>query len=948
MDYKNTLNLPRTEFPMRANLPAREPEILDRWRHKRVYEEVQRANAGKPKFVLNDGPPYANGHVHLGTALNKVLKDIIVKYKNMVGFQAPYVPGWDCHGLPIELQVERELATSSQTREGIGKSQVRRLCREYAERFVSVQREEFMRLGVFGAWETPYLTMAASYEAAEVRELAQIIRGGYIYRGKKPVHWCASCMTALAEAEVEYDDLTSPSIYVTFPLVQPYPSALAALGDRPAAVVIWTTTPWTLPANLAVAVHPGYEYVAVETDVGVLIVAGGRLRDVSVATGLADPRILLRVPGREIEGARARHPWIDREVPVVLAEYVTLDAGTGCVHTAPGHGQEDYETGRRYGLDVLAPVDAQGRFTAEAGEFAGRFVFEADPAVVERVRKSGRLLKAEDVSHSYPHCWRCKKPVLFRATEQWFVSMEHAALRRRALDVIEQVQWVPLWGKERISGMIAHRPDWCVSRQRVWGVPVVAFYCERCEQPLVDAGVAEHVASIFDRETSDAWFERSPADLLPVGLTCSRCGATDFRKEEDILDVWFDSGVSFAAVVEKRPELAPRADMYLEGTDQHRGWFHSALLASVATRDRAPYSVVLTHGFTLDGAGRKMSKSLGNVIAPDEIIGRFGAEILRLWVAAEDYREDVRISQEILGRLVEAYRRIRNTMRFLLGNLYDYGSGGDAVGEKNGWDLALRGTYPPHLTELDRWILHRTQRLVERCRRAYDAYEFHVVYHALNNFCSVDLSALYLDIAKDRLYCSAPGAPERRAAQWTLRRIADTLTTLMAPILSFTAEDIWTYLPGPKPESVFLCPFPEVDPGLVDDGIEALWGRLFQMRAAVNKALEEARQANEIGHSLDARVWLSPTDPRSPSGAEWAELLARYRDELATLCIVSQVEIGEEADGAPPSPLVPDLAIRVLPAAGAKCSRCWNYRTSVGRNNAHPEICDRCEAVVSG
>jgi isoleucyl-tRNA synthetase len=933
MDYKDTLNLPRTDFPMRANLPKREPELLAEWQRTGLYERIQEARRGRPKFVLHDGPPYANGHVHLGTALNKVLKDIIVRYKTMAGMHAPYVPGWDCHGLPIEHQVERELAKKKQTPEGVGKVEVRRLCREYAERFVDIQRGEFRRLGVLGAWDAPYLTMAAAYEGTEVRELAKLIRGGYVYRGKKPVHWCASCTTALAEAEVEYEDLTSPSIYVTFPLEAPYPEPLRAVatGGRPVCVVIWTTTPWTLPANLAVALHPDLEYVAVETDRGVLVVARGRLDDVAAAIGLSAPRVVARMAGRTLEGGRARHPWIDRVVPLVLADYVTLDAGTGCVHTAPGHGQEDYETGRRYGLDVLAPVDARGRFTEEAGEFAGQFVFRADPAVVERVRAAGQLLKAEDLRHSYPHCWRCKKPVLFRATEQWFVSLEHGELRRQALGAIEQVRWIPTWGRDRITGMIQHRPDWCISRQRAWGVPVVAFYCAACDRAVLDAGVTEHVASIFETETSDAWFERSARDLLPLGFRCPGCGGGDFRKEDDILDVWFDSGVSHAAVLERHPELAPRADMYLEGTDQHRGWFHSALLTAVATRGGAPYDAVLTHGFILDGTGRKMSKSLENAMAPEEIIKQFGADVLRLWVAAEDYREDLRISQEILGRLVESYRRIRNTMRFLLGALADL-------------DHAAP---PPELLELDRWILHRTQRLIDRCRRAYDAYEFHVVYHAVNNFCSVDLSALYLDIVKDRLYCSAPAAAGRRAAQWTMSQIAEALTRIVAPVLSFTAEDVWRSLPGPREANVSLAAFPEVNPGLIDEALDGVYGRLFQVRAAVNKALEEARRLETIGHSLDASVRLAPADPASVAGTEWAALLARYRDELATLCIVSHVDVAERADGAPPSPLLADLTVGVSRAAGTKCARCWNYRPSVGTHPAHPEVCDRCHAVVN-
>jgi isoleucyl-tRNA synthetase len=933
MDYKHTLNLPQTSFPMRANLPAREPEILARWESMGLYRAIQRANAGKPKFVLHDGPPYANGHVHLGTALNKILKDIIVRYKSMAGFHAPYVPGWDCHGLPIELQVERELATTQRTPEQVGKAEVRRLCRRYAERFVDIQRAEFRRLGVLGAWETPYLTMTATYEAVEVREFAKLVRAGYVYRGKKPVHWCASCVTALAEAEVEYDEIASPSIHVAFPLVPPFPAPLAALGDVPVALVIWTTTPWTLPANLAVAVHPDHEYVAVAHEGGALVVARARLGAVAAVAGLGTPRVLATMRGSALAGGTASHPWIDRRVPIVLADHVTLDTGTGCVHIAPGHGQEDYETGRRYGLDVLAPVDERGRFTSEAGELAGRRVFDADPAVIARLERAGRLLAAGEIRHSYPHCWRCKNPVLFRATEQWFVSLEHESLRRRALEEIERVQWIPAWGRDRIAGMIENRPDWCLSRQRAWGVPVVAFYCAACRAPVLSAEAAEHVAGIFERETSDAWFVRAAADLVPPGFACPRCGGGEFRREEDILDVWFDSGVSFAAVVERHPDLAPRADMYLEGTDQHRGWFHSALLTAVATRDRAPYAAVLTHGFTLDGAGRKMSKSLRNVIAPEEITARYGADILRLWVAAEDYREDLRMSTEILGRLVEAYRRIRNTLRFLLGALADFTPPAD-------------GSRPP-LLELDRWILHRTQRLVDRCRRAFDAYEFHVVYHGVNNFCSVDLSALYLDIVKDRLYCSAAAAPERRAAQWTMWRIAETLTPLVAPILAFTAEDVWRHLPGERAESVSLAPFPEVETAFVDEELEAVWGRLFEMRAAVNKALEEARQADTIGHSLDAGVWLAPADPDSPAGREWSRLLDRYREALPTLCIVSQVEVGERADGVPPSPLLADLAIRVGRAAGAKCARCWNYRTSVGANPSHPDVCDRCHAVVS-
>ena len=922
MDYKATLNLPRTEFPMKANLAQREPAMVQRWAEMRLYERLLERNAGKPRFVLHDGPPYANGHIHLGTALNKVLKDIIVKHRAMTDRLAPYVPGWDCHGLPIELNVERELGRAR--KDAMPKTEVRALCRAYADRFVDVQREEFARLGVIGDWRHPYRTTDPSYEAEEIRVLGRFIGEGLVYRGKKPVLWCPSCATALAEAEVEYRDEQSPSVYVAYPFVEPLPAPLAGIAAPAAAV--WTTTPWTLPASLAIAVHPEVQYVAAAFGEQVLVVAEGLLPALTDVLGAG--RVLARFRGAELEGARCRHPWIDRVVPVVLADYVTLESGTGLVHTAPGHGQEDYETGLRYGLDLLAPVDARGRFTAEVPEWASRNVFEANPLIVEHLQAKGALLAARTVSHSYPHCWRCKNPVIFRATEQWFVGMEHRDLRKRALAEIERVRWIPEWGRERIGSMIATRPDWCISRQRDWGVPVVAVYCEPCGEAIASEALCAHVADVFEREGADAWFRRPIAELVPPGLSCPKCGGTTFRPETDILDVWFDSGVSWKAVVERRPELGGRAHLYLEGSDQHRGWFHSALLTCVAVENRAPYDTVITHGFFVDGSGRKMSKSVGNVVAPEEIIKRHGAELLRLWVAGTDYREEMRISDEILAGFVEAYRRVRNTARFLLANLYDFDPARDAVPVDR-------------LPELDRWALHRTHALVERCLAAYEDFEFHVVFHALNNFCSVDMSALYLDVRKDRLYCERADAPARRATQTVLHDILDVLVRLMAPVLSFTAEDIWGFMPGAgRPDSVFLAGLPRPPAAWRVDDVAAAFERLLAVRGAVTKAMEEARQSGLVKQPSEARVVL---------GAEGVDglgaLLAGRIAELPALFLVADVALGG-VDGAPESPVLPGLRVGVERAPGAKCERCWNIRT-LGEDPGHPGLCARCAGVLA-
>jgi isoleucyl-tRNA synthetase len=806
--------------------------------------------------------------------------------------------------------------------------------------------------------------MDPDYEAQEIRELGKFVLAGFLYRQKKPVYWCASCITALAEAEVEYEEHTSPSIYVKFAVKDPKGRfSLDSAVDT--YFVIWTTTPWTLPANQAIAVHPRFVYRLVNTPYGRLVLNQELVVDVMKAVGLSlgDYNVAEESwSGAALEGIVCRHPWIDRDVKVILGEFVTQDQGTGAVHIAPGHGREDYEAGVRYGLNVLAPVDAEGRFTAEAGELQGESVFKADGRIIQKLRDQGALLKEEKLTHSYPHCWRCKNPVIFRATEQWFISMEKNGLRRLALNAIDQVRWIPPWGRDRIRGMLETRPDWCISRQRTWGVPIPAFYCKPCRQPVLTKELCDHIASIFETDGSDVWFARSPTDLIPSDFTCPACGGSDFYREEDILDVWFDSGVSHAAVVEMHPQLGGRADLYLEGSDQHRGWFHTALLTAVATRGRAPYESVLTHGFTLDGKGRKMSKSLGNTVAPQEITKKYGAEILRLWVAAEDYREDVRISDEILNRLVEAYRRLRNTARFLLSNLYDF-------------DPEKDSTRLEDLEELDHWILHRTQNVLARCREAYDQYEFHVVYHTLNNFCSVDLSALYLDIVKDRLYCEGAASAKRRAAQTTLYRILETLVHLMAPILSFTAEEIWSYMPEKRrrPESVFLSQIPAADTAVVDRELGDKWDQVFRERGEVLKALEGARNAGIIGHSLDAEVMLYRSDPTRRSVLKELSISDGKRAE--DVLIVSQLTV---QNGHKPPPYLRELEARktektaasaqihdngrqgwgyysdlldsviaVFKAQGEKCQRCWKYDPEVGKDPAHPDVCPRCAEVLT-
>ncbi len=926
MDYKDTLNLPKTNFSMKANLSKKEPEMLDWWGDINIYQKIREVSKGREKYILHDGPPYANGDIHLGTALNKIIKDIVVKSKNMSGLDSIYVPGWDCHGLPIEHQVDKELGDK---RYSMPQADKRRLCRTYAEKYVTIQREQFKRFGVFGEWDNPYITMAYDYEATTVKEFGKLLLKGDIYKGKKPVYWCASCKTALAEAEVEYADHSTPSIYVKFPVISDISSVLPSLKGEKTSVVIWTTTPWTIPANLAIALHEDFDYVALRVKGEVLIFAK-ELTDYCLdAFGYRgeDYEVLGEFKGSLLEGQKCRHPFIERESVIILAPFVTLEAGTGCVHIAPGHGQEDYEIGLEYGLDVYAPVDDDGNFTKEVDFFAGTYVFDANGAVNEKLREVGALLGEMDMEHQYPHCWRCKNPIIFRSTEQWFVSMDKNGLRQKALEAIDKVVWVPSWGRDRIYGMIENRPDWCISRQRLWGVPLTIFYCDECGNYLATEEILNHVVGLVKEYGADVWFERDAKDLLPEGVVCPHCQGTNFRKESDILDVWFDSGVSHAAVLENPDtwkDLRSPADMYLEGSDQHRGWFHSSLLESVGTRERAPYKTVLTHGFVVDGEGKKMSKSMGNFVDPQKMVDKYGAEILRLWVAAEDYTVDIRISDEIMKRLVEAYRRVRNTSRYILGNLYDFDYVKDMVPYEE-------------MEEIDRWALHRLQEVVQRVRNAYDSFQFHVVYYTLHNFCTVDLSSLYLDVLKDRLYTSKSESKERRSAQSAMYIILDAMARLLAPVLVFTAEEIWASLPEyeGKAESVHMTEFPALDSRYLNEALGERWKTLIDVKGEISKAIEIARQKKTVGHSLDSRV-----DIAAPEKLK--DILEAHRADMKSLLIVSEVNMVDDIENPYESEEITGLKIGVRKAEGIKCDRCWNYSTTVGDNPDHPTICERC------
>ncbi|WP_035064312.1 isoleucine--tRNA ligase [Nitratidesulfovibrio termitidis] len=933
-DYKKTLHLPDTKFPMKANLTQREPEMLKFWEGIDAYAAMAQASGQKGQYVLHDGPPYANGHIHLGTALNKILKDMVVKSRNMQGYAARYVPGWDCHGLPIEHKVEQELG---EKKKELPAHVVRKRCRQYAEKYLDIQRKEFRRLGVLGAWDKPYMTMDPAYESATARELGNFVAAGNVVRSKKPIYWCCSCQTALAEAEVEYYDHTSPSVFVRFPLRDAKAAEVLGLSAADAAsayIVIWTTTPWTLPDNMAVAVHPDHDYAVVRHDGAHYVLAAALVESSAKTFGWESYEIVATVPGAKLEGLAAAHPFYDRPSPVVLADYVVLDSGTGCVHTAPGHGREDYETGLRYGLEILSPLNDEGRFLDSVPFFAGLNVFEANPKVIEKLREVGHLLAERKISHSYPHCWRCKKPVIFRATTQWFIAMEKNDLRARALSAIRNdVRWIPAWGEERIHNMIEFRPDWCISRQRTWGVPIIALLCEGCGEAWNDAAWMRDIAERFAKHPTgcDYWYETPLEDIVPAGLACPHCGGNHWKKETDILDVWFDSGTSFSAVLEQRGDTAFPADLYLEGSDQHRGWFHSSLLASMGTRGVPPYRAVLTHGYVVDGEGRKMSKSIGNVVAPQEIIDKFGAEILRLWVASVDYREDIRISDEILSRLVDAYRRIRNTCRYLLGNIDD---------------LTPEEIVPFSVMDpLDRYALDIMTDAHARIQEAYSEFEFHKVFHTLHNLCVTDLSAFYLDVLKDRLYASAKDSPERRSAQTALLHILLVLVRDMAPVLSFTAEEVFRHIPEalrPAVPTVFALRGSDTPLYNVSSDESERWEAVLAVRSEVTKAIEPLRKAGTVGHSLDTHVTLY-------ADHKLATLLRAAGTDLRAVFIVSKLNIAPLEDAphdAFASEEVKGLRIGVAKAPGAKCERCWIYHEELGADPDFPGACARCTTVL--
>ena len=930
LDLKKTLNLPKTDFPMKASLPQNEPKQLAAWLESHLYERILEARDGKPLFVLHDGPPYPTGTIHLGTGLNKILKDVIVKSKSMAGHYAPYVPGWDCHGLPIETQVEKELGGKGK----VPPAEFRRRCREYALKYVEQHKRDFKRLGIFGQWDEPYLTMSHGYEATIASAYLDFMEKGYIYRGRKPVYWCIHDNTALAEAEVEYEDHTSPSIWVTFKAVGGGQGEAAKIGSDVSAV-IWTTTPWTIPHNRALAFHPDFRYVVVQTERGKLLLAADRVRALQADCEIKQIEVLGTCAGRDFEGMKFQHPFLAIQVPGILADYVTLDQGSGIVHTAPGHGADDFVSGQRYGLEVYAPIDDRGVYLEGLPEYKGKDVFSANPIIVKLLSERGALLANHPYKHTYPHCWRCHNPVIFRATDQWFVKMDQAAhgatktFRQEALEQIHAVRWIPAWGEDRMYEMIEHRPDWCISRQRFWGTPIIVFYCDACGTRLEDFKALRNVIRWFEKEGADAWYKHTAEELLPERTKCA-CGSTRWRKENDILDVWFDSGSSHLAVLHGKEWPA---DVYLEGPDQYRGWFHSSLLIGVGVREKAPYRGVVTHGWTLDEQGRPMSKSLGNVVLPSEICEKWGADLLRLWVGSQEYQADVKMSERVMTQLSEAYRKIRNTFRFGLGNLFDFDP--------------LRQALPgERMEEMDRWMLERTADLVKRCREWYASYEFHRIYHAIHDFCVVDLSAFYYDVLKDRLYTKAANNAARRSGQTAIWKITSALVRLAAPLLTFTAEEIWKYLPkaAGEPDSVHIALFPEqteLRTGLAADKINT-WELLARVRGEVLKALEFARNEKKlINSNLEAKVLLN-------ADLELKAKLKHYLPQLPGLFIVSQVELltaGGSADFR--SEAVPGLEVTVQRADGKKCERCWNYSTHVGENSRYPAICERCSAAIA-
>jgi isoleucyl-tRNA synthetase len=934
-EWKDTVNLPRTAFPMKASLQTAEPEALARWKAMDLYGQIREKRRSAAKFVLHDGPPYANGQIHLGTALNKILKDLVVKSRTMAGFDAPYVPGYDCHGLPIELRVDRELGAKKRE---LSMADFRRACRAYAERFIGVMTTEFQRLMVFGDWDHPYVTMSFRYQADIARALGKLVAGGLVYKGKKPVHWCIHCRTALAEAEVEYDDHSSPSIYVEFPL-KPGSAAdlrakIPALDGRDVSVLIWTTTPWTIPSNLAVAFHPEYDYAAFDVEGRAVLIAEGLAESVGRIVGRAFDKPVARMKGAELEGIRFQHPLYDRDSLAVLGDYVTLEQGTGAVHTAPGHGADDFLTGIKYGLEIYAPIGPGGHFLDNVQLFGGQRVFDANPKVEQALAERGRLWHRETFSHQYPHCWRCHNPVIFLATSQWFVRMDgepsvrgedgqSRTLRDAARHAIDhQVKWIPSWGRDRIFNMVSNRPDWCISRQRAWGVPIPAVDCTSCREAILTPALIERAADIFEEYSADAWYERPIEEFLTPGLTCPSCGGTTFERERDILDVWFDSGSSHEAVLPRYDQLTWPSDMYLEGSDQHRGWFQSSLLVALSTRGRPPFREVLTHGFLIDLEGRKMSKSLGNVIVPQEVIKESGAEIIRLWVAMTEFTEELRVSKEILTRVVDVYRKLRNTCRILVANLYDF-------------DPATDRLPLDQLDAVDRFALARYGQAAERMLRAYDEYDFSTVSQAMNTLATVDLSAFYVDVTKDRMYTLGARSRERRSTQTAMYVICEGLARLLAPILPVTADDLWRHIPGERSASVHLEDFPNVE-GLADQTLLKKWEDLLGVREQVNGALEQKRKNKVIGTSLGARVVLRASGPI-------AALLDGHRAELPMLLNVSDVSLTVVSTTGDSS-----VEVETEKAPGVKCARCWRFVPSVRTEPEWAGICDRCVEALGG
>lgn len=917
MDYSKTVNLPHTDFPMKANLPKREPEMLKKWEEEKLYDRILESRRNAELYILHDGPPYANGHIHLGHALNKILKDIIIKHKTMMGFRAPYVPGWDCHGLPIEHNVMRELGARA---EQMPKEDIRKLCRDFAQKYVTIQMEEFKRLGVFGDYAHPYLTMSRDYEATIVEVFGKILEKGFIYRSKKPIYWCPFCVTALAEAEVEYNDHESPSIFVKFP-VDPQSPRIAGVDPDHLYVAIWTTTPWTLPANLAVCFHPGFEYVATKFGEDTFVLAKELIPSFEKATGLTGNETVA-LSRQDIENLRVLHPFIDRESRVLFGTHVTLDQGTGIVHTAPGHGHEDYLVGLEAGLDVYCPVDEHGCFSSDYPEMQGVHVFDANDRIVKLLKDKNVLIQTEIIGHSYPHCWRCKKPLIYRATEQWFFSIDHDKLRKRGIEIVSKTEWIPSWGQSRFLGMVESRPDWCLSRQRSWGVPIPSFRCSSCGTNMMSPETVLLFSRIAREQGIDTWYTQPIEELIPKGTQCS-CGGKDFIKEYDILDVWFDSGVSHFAVLDTWEDHRWPSDLYLEGSDQHRGWFQSSFWPAVALRDGAPYATVLTHGFVLDEEGKAMSKTMGNVIPPDDIIRDYGADIVRLWVSSEDYRNDVRIGMQMMKQIADSYRKIRNTFKFLIGNCSDF-TEKDAVPYEK-------------LSDLDKWVLHKLHTLTARVIEHYEKFEFHMVYRRILNFCAVELSSIYFDISKDILYVEPADSMRRRANQTVQDQLLKTISRLIAPILTFTADEVWRFTGNEG--SIHLERYHTLDAQFYNQQIEEEIEGLVRIKEDVLKELEIRRKEKLIGSSLEADIAIYVHDAKTRTRVRsMGEEISRFLQVASVETVDSENESMRKYDHA---------SVAVRKTTGKKCVRCWNYYPLLGEDPAHPELCRRCTAAVT-